>query len=259
MLKALQYIKSFDGVMIQLPIDKSIGTYGLVNEGIVSTQMGLQGIPAIAEHIIIKRDIDLLRYTESKLHITGISTAESVALIKEAKAEGLNISCSVTPYHLYFCDRDLEGYNTNLKVNPPLRTMKDVEALRSAILDGTIDSIASHHFPQHWDNKTCEFEYAKNGIAGLQTAFTTVQSALPELSATKIADLFGANARILFSIPQTAIEVGAKADLTFFTQTGTTTFTKEINKSKSSNSPFFNKTLSGKVIGTVYNNTVHLN
>ena len=259
MLKALQYIKAFDGTLIQLPIEKSIGTYGLVNEGIISTQMGLPGIPSIGEHSIIKRDIDLLRYTESKLHITGISTAESLALIKEAKAEGLNISCSVTPYHLMLCDEDLTDYDTNLKVNPPLRTKKDVEALKLGILDGTIDSIASHHFPQHWDNKTCEFEYAKFGIAGLQSAFNIVQTAIPELTALQIAGLFSNNARKLFKLETSSIEIGAKAYITMFTQQGNTIFTKEMNKSKSLNSPFFSKPLNGKVIGTIYNKSLNIN
>ena len=259
MLKTLQYIKAFDGTFIQLPIDKSIGTYGLINEGIVSTQLGLPGIPSIAEHIILKRDIDLLRYTGSKLHVTGVSTAESIDLIKEAKSEGLNISCSVAPYHLFFSDEDLTDYDTNLKVNPPLRTRKDVEALKAGIIDGTIDCIASHHFPQHWDNKTCEFEYAKYGITGLQTAFNTVLTAMPELSAIQIAELFSNNARTLFKILPSAIEIGTKADITLFTQKGNTIFTKESNRSKSLNSPFLGKTLKGKVIGTIYNNSINFN
>ena len=259
MLKALQYIKAFDGTLIQLPIDKSIGTHGLVNEGVVSTQLGLPGIPSVAEHIIIKRDLDLLAYTDSKLHFTGVSTAESVQLIREAKAAGLAVSCSVTPYHLYFSDEDLMDYDTNLKVNPPLRTPKDVAVLKSAVLDGTIDSIASHHFPQHWDNKTCEFEYAKYGMNSLQTAFNVVQTALPELSANAIAALFGGNARKLFKIEPSIIEKCAKADITLFSLQGNTIFTKEMNKSKSLNSPFFGKTLQGRVIGTVYNDHIYLN
>jgi dihydroorotase len=132
LLKALQYVKAFDGTVIQMPIDKSIGANGLMNEGIVSTQLGLPGIPTIAEEIMIQRDIDLVRYTKSKLHITGISTAKSVALLQAAKAEGLAISCSVTPYHLFYCDEDLQSYNTNLKVNPPLRTREDMLALKSS-------------------------------------------------------------------------------------------------------------------------------
>ena len=258
MLKALQYIKAFDSTFIQMPIDKSIGTHGLINEGIVSTQLGLPGLPAIAEHIIIKRDIDLLKYADSKLHITAVSTAESLELIKEAKAQGLKISCSVTPYHLFFSDEDLMDYDTHLKVNPPLRTKKDVEALRKGIVDGTIDCIASHHFPQHWDNKSCEFEYAKNGMISLQTVFNVLMTAIPDITPAKVAELLSENARNLFNIASSGIEIGAKADITLFTNTGNTIFTKDSNKSKSQNSPFFNKTLQGKVVGTIYNNSVNI-
>src|SRR6478609_11024194 len=137
-LKALQYVKSFNGVVIQLPQDKSINPSGLMNEGVISTRMGLQAVPSIAEELIIARDIELLRYTQSALHITGITTKKSADLIKAAKAEGLNISCSVTPHHLFFCDEDLTGYDANLKVNPPLRTRADMMALRDAVMNGDI-------------------------------------------------------------------------------------------------------------------------
>ena len=145
-------------MVIQLPVDNSIGAHGLMNEGIISTQMGLPGIPALAEEIMVKRDLDLLRYTQSKLHITGISTAKSLQLIQDARNEGWKVTCSVTPYHLLFCDEDLQEYDTRLKVNPPLRKASDRAALRQGILDGTIDCIATHHLPQHSDQKTCEFE-----------------------------------------------------------------------------------------------------
>ncbi len=199
-VKALQYIKAFNGVLIQVPVDKSIGSGGLMNESIISTQLGLPGIPALAEEIMIKRDIDLLRYTGSHLHLTGISTANSLELVKTAKAEGLNLTCSVTPYHLFFCEEDLQTYDTNLKVNPPLRSRLDMMALREGVLNGTVDCIASHHLPQDWDNKTCEFEYAKNGMIGLETAFSVVNHLLPELSDNALVKLFSLNARNIFNL-----------------------------------------------------------
>jgi len=249
LLKALQYILAFDGTIIQVPIDKSIGSFGLMTEGVVSTQLGLPGSPALSETLIIKRDIDLVRYTNSKLHITGVSTAESVALVAAAKAEGLSVSCSVTPYHLFFCDEDMVSYDTNLKVTPPLRNRTDMLALRDAVVDGTIDCIATHHLPQNWDNKTCEFEYAAHGMIGLQTSFAIINSLLEGLSANRIADLFTNNARKLFKLPANKIEVDAEADFTLFTQKGTNIFTKATNKSKSANSAFFSVPLAGSVIG----------
>ncbi len=259
MLKALQYVKAFDGVLMQIPLDKSIGQYGLVNEGIVSTRLGLPGIPEIAEEIIIKRDIELLKYTQSKLHITGVSTIKGLQLIQDAKQEGLNISCSVTPYHLFFCDEDLQTYDTNLKVNPPLRSRENMLALREAVINGWVDCIASHHMPQDWDHKTCEFEYAKNGMIGLQTSYASVQTVLPQLTAHRIAQLFSENARKIFNLPKAGITEGAKAELTLFNQNEVSTLHQEQVLSKSKNSPFIDKALNGKVIGIIHKGALILN
>jgi dihydroorotase len=258
-LKALQYVKAFDGVLIQIPIDKSIGAGGLINEGIISTQLGLPGIPAISEETIIKRDIDLARYTGSKLHITGVSTKTSIDLIAQAKQEGLQISCSVTPYHLYFADEDLVSYDTNLKLNPPLRTVGDRAALREAVENGLVDCIATHHLPQNWDNKICEFEYAKSGMIGLQTAFAVVNTVLPNLSNEKIINLFSRNARNIFDLPTTHVSVGSKAELTLFSRTAETLMNAGNNKSKSANSPFLDKPLTGKAIAIVHKGKLFTN
>lgn len=256
-LKALQYVKAFEGVLIQLPIDKSIGAGGLMNEGIISTQLGLPGLPTIAEELMVKRDLDLLRYTGSKLHITGVSTANSIALIQAAKTEGLSVSCSVTPYHLFFCDEDLQQYDTNLKVNPPLRSKADMMALRKAVKDGIIDCIASHHIPQDWDHKTCEFEYAAPGMLGLQTAYAAVNEAVPGLSDEEITALFSHNTRNIFGLAKTNIQEGAQAELTLFSRTKNSTLTKATLKSKSANSAFLNMTLKGAVVATLYKGQIH--
>ena len=258
-LKALQYVKAFDGILIQQPFDKSIGTFGLISEGIISTQLGLPGIPAIAEELIVQRDIELLRYTGSRLHITGISTAKSAKLIADAKAEGLDITCSVTPYHLYFTDEDLQSYDTNLKTMPPLRGKEDRDALRKAVADGTIDIIASHHFPLHSDEKDVEFEYAKSGMIGLQTAYALVQESLPELPAERIAELLYTNPASIFGLHKNEIREGVAADLTIFNPDGKTTLTKENNKSRSGNSPLLGKTLKGKVVATIVKNHIFIN
>ncbi|MEP6684177.1 MAG: dihydroorotase [Parafilimonas sp.] len=258
LLKALQYVKTFNGVIIQLPQDKSINANGLINEGITSTRLGLPGIPALAEELMIARDIELADYTNSALHFTGITTATSIEYIKKAKQKGLNITCSVTPYHLFFCDEDLHSYDTNLKVNPPLRKRSDMLALRQAVEDGFVDCIASHHLPQDWDNKTCEFEYAKSGMIGLQTAYAAVQTVLPGLSAEKIAALFSINARKIFGLHEVKIQEGKQAEFTLF-NTGDFTLKKEDIKSKSQNSAFINVPLQGKIIGIVSKGNLFLN
>ncbi len=250
-VKALQYIKAFNGVLIQVPIDKSIGPGGLMNESIISTQLGLPGIPALAEEIIIKRDIDLLRYTGSRLHLTGVSTQKSLELVIAARKEGLDITCSVTPYHLFFCEEDLQTYDTNLKVNPPLRSRADMLALREGVLNGWVDCIASHHLPQDWDNKTCEFEYAKNGMTGLETAFAVVNHLLPGLTDAALAKLFSLNARNIFNLPVTNITEGANAELCLFSRDAHTVLQKADIKSKSFNTPFLEKELKGKIVGII--------
>ncbi len=248
LLKGLQYVKAFDGVIIQIPQDKSISDAGLMNEGLISTQLGLPGMPSIAEELIIARDIELAAYTDSALHFTGISTAKSVELIKTAKNDGLKITCSATPYHLFFCDKDLQSYNTNLKVNPPLRNRENMLALREAVLNGDIDCIASHHIPQDWDSKTCEFEYAKFGMIGLQTSYAAVKTVLPQLSAEQIAKLFSTNARKIFKLSNANIKEGNKAELTLFNYESYT-LQKENIKSKSHNSAFLNTPLKGNILG----------
>lgn len=252
LLKAFQYIKTIDGTLIQMAGDESLSGNGLMNEGVMSTRLGLPGMPAIAEELMITRDIELLKYTGSKLHITGISTQKSIALIQAAKKEGLNITCSVTPYHLQFCDEDLENYDCNLKVNPPLRTKEDRLALREAFKIGLIDTIASHHFPQHWDDKTCEFEYAKLGMVGLETIFSVSLQFSNSLG--DLINMLTIKNREIFKLPLPKIEVGSKACLTLFDPSKTYSFLKENIVSKSKNSAFINYNLMGEVIGVVNKN-----
>ena len=259
MLKALQYVKAVDGVIIQMPVDKSISKFGLINEGITSTQLGLPGIPAIAEELMIGRDIELAKYTQSKLHITGVSTAKGLAVITQAKKEGVQVTCSITPYHLFYCDEDLTGYDTHLKTDPPLRSREDRIALRQGILNGNIDCIATHHFPQNQDNKICEFEYALPGMIGLQTAFSTINTILPEISDEQLLRLFCNNARQIFSLPNITINIGEKAEFTLFNRKDDFTLTTTNNKSKSNNSPYLNMKLSGKVVGIINKDKVYLN
>jgi dihydroorotase len=230
-----------------------------MNEGVISTRLGLPGIPSLAEEIIIQRDLDLLKYTQSKLHITGVSTAKSLALIQDAKAEGVQVTCSVTPYHLFFCDEDLVTYDTNLKVNPPLRSKSDMLALREAVLNGVVDCIASHHLPEDWDHKTCEFEYARNGMTGLETSFAVVNHLLPDLDLKRLIQLFSSNACNIFGLSSTYVAEGNVADLTLFTRTGITNLSKQQLKTRSSNTPFLERELGGKVLGIIHKGQLTLN
>ena len=257
LLKALQYVLAIDGIIIQLPDDKSISKNGLMNEGIASTQLGLPGRPAIAEELMIARDIELLRYTNSKLHITGVSTKKGIELIGQAKKDGLKLTCSVTPYHCWFCDEDLATYDTNLKVDPPLRTRADMMAVRNAVVNGTIDCIASHHMPQHWDDKTCEFEYAKNGMIGLETLFGVVNSFNKKID--ELVEQLTVAPRKIFGITFPEIKEGADACITLFNPTTTYTFDETMIQSKSRNSPFMGKKLKGKVIGIINKNKSFIN
>lgn len=259
LLKAFQYIKAIDAVIIQLPVDKSISKFGLMNEGITSTRLGLPGIPSVAEELMVSRDIELAKYAGSKLHITGISTAKSLQVIKEAKENGVDVTCSVTPYHLVFCDEDLFDYDTNLKTDPPLRSKQDMLALRRGIEEGIVDCIASHHLPQNWDEKTCEFEYASPGMIGLETVYIVINKIMPDITYERITDLLGNNARKIFSLSQPVIRENEVADLTLFTKEGSFVYDLSAVKSKSKNSPFIGKQLNGKVIGIINKDRLYLN
>jgi dihydroorotase len=206
---------------------------------------------------MIKRDIELLKYTNSKLHITCLSTRKGIELVENAKKDGLKITASVTPYHCFFCDEDLEQYDTNLKVNPPLRKRADMMAVRESLIGGTIDCIASHHIPQHWDDKTCEFEYAKNGMIGLETLFGVVNGFENEI--VRLIDKLTIAPRRIFNIEIPQIIEGAAACLTLFDKDQKYIFERSMIKSKSHNSPFIGKALKGKVIGIINKNKIVIN
>ncbi|AMO21227.1 dihydroorotase [Flavobacterium columnare] len=246
---ALQYTQDFNGKVIAYSMDNNIKGKGIVNEGVTSTQLGLKGIPALAEELIIARNLYILEYTGGKLHIPTLSTAHSVELIRQAKAKGLQVSCSVSVHHLTLNDEVLTSFDSNYRVTPPIRTEKDRKALIEGILDNTIDCITSDHNPINIENKNLEFDLAKNGTIGLESSYGALQTILP---VDVIVEKLTAGRKV-FTIEEPLIKEGAIANLTLFSPSENWFFSKEKILSKSKNSAFINQPMKGKVIGTINN------
>jgi dihydroorotase len=250
----LQYVQDFDGLLIAYSQDANIKGNGVVNEGVVSTRLGLKGNPNLAEELQISRNLFLLEYTGGKLHIPTISNAKSVELIKNAKAKGLNVTCSAAVHHLVLNDEKLEGFDTRYKVSPPLRTEEDRKALIEGVNDNTIDMITSDHNPIDIEHKKMEFEGSKNGTIGLESAFGALTNLL---TLEKIIEKF-TSSKILFGIENSSIKEGEKANITLFNPNGNWTFEKENILSKSKNSAFLGTEMKGKVYGIYHQNKLVL-
>lgn len=247
LLKSLIYLQKFDGLLINKPEDKLLTRFGHMNEGVQSTIMGMRGMPALSEYLMISRDLDILEYTGGKIHLSNISSAESVDLIKKAKKKGLNVSCDVSVHHLKYNESHLENYDTNFKSNPPFRTEKDRKALVKGIIDGTLDAIVTTHNPQDEECKKLEFDKADFGLTGLQTALPILLSLGDELPAENWVTKLTSGPRSILGISETKIEQGARANLTLIDPKENWIFDDQSNKSKSRNSPLFGSELTGKV------------
>ena len=255
-LRALQYSQNINSFIITHCDDKTISHDGLVNEGVTSTKLGLKGIPALAEEIMLQRNIQILEYTGGKMHIPTISTKGSVELIKKAKAKKLNITCGVAAYNLLLDDSELEGFDTNYKVNPPLRTKDDIDALKKGIADGTIDVIVSDHAPQDIESKDLEFDHADNGMIGLESCFGVLNMALSsKLSLENIIDTLTKNPRTILGLDALSVKEGAEANLTLFNPTKKYLFGKSHIVAANKNSGIIGKELKGVVIGVVNKNS----
>lgn len=248
--KVMDYAKAFDTVVVSHCEDESLSAGGVVNEGVVSTRLGLAGWPGAAEEIAVARDIRIAELTGCRLHLAHLSTARSVALVREAKAAGLPVTAEVTPHHLFLDEDALDRtYNTNLKMNPPLRTGEDREALIEALLDGTIDCVATDHAPHARHEKELEFELAPFGTTGLETALSLVITHLVQPGRMDWAELVKRMAiapRAAFNLPEVRLEPGAVADITVIDPEARVEVSTEWFASKSSNSAFLGATLLGK-------------
>ncbi len=252
---ALQYASNFDGLVCSFPQENKIAGSGVMNENITSTSLGLKGIPALAEELHVARDLFLLEYTGGKLHIPTISTGTSVNLIREAKKKKLDVTCSVAIHNLYFTDSVLIDFNTHFKVLPPLRTEEDKLALIEGVKDGTIDMVTSDHNPIHIEHKKIEFDHAKYGTIGLESAFGALQSIF---TLKKTIDLL-TKGKPRFKVETTSINIGNTPNITLFKPDAKYTFSKNDIVSKSKNAIFENEALKGKAYGIIANNKVAIN
>ena len=253
---SLQYAQNFNGLVLSYPHNKAIAGEGIANEGLNSTRLGLKGMPSLAEELQISRDLFILEYTGGKLHIPTISTKKSVALIREAKKKGLQVTCSASVHHLVLTDDELNGFDGNVKVRPPLRTQNDVDALVDGVNDGTIDCITSDHNPIDIENKKVEFSNAKYGTVGLESLFGQLNKVLDlEVLIAAITE----NPRKVFGLKPLSIKKGTKAAISLFVNNGESEFTENSILSTSKNSVFVGKSTVGKPLGIYSNNQLILN
>lgn len=254
MRTALEYARTFGIPVADHCEDLSLAQGGSMHEGIVSTRLGLKGIPSAAEEIMVARDILLARLTGGHVHLCHMSTRGSVELIRWAKDKGIRLTAEATPHHFTLTHERCEGYDTNAKMNPPLREAADRDAIREGLKDGTIDCIASDHAPHHYDAKEREFDEAPNGIVGLETALGLAIRELVEPGVLTLTELLGRMSTIparVFGLPGGTLAVGAPADLVVFDPARRWTVRKEGLRSLSANSPFMGETLVGQADATI--------
>jgi dihydroorotase len=253
MRKAMDYSKKFDLVVISHAEDACLKGRGVMNEGFNSTRFGLRGVPKASEEIIVARDILLAELTGARLHIAHVSTAGSVALIREAKSRGVKVTAEATPHHLTLTDAAVGNYDTNTKVAPPLRETQDVQALVAALADGTIDALACDHAPHSVEEKEVEYDHAEFGMVGLETAFPLYyELALNRgVSLTRIISAMTVKPADIIGVPKGTLKIGVEADVTIFDPNARYRVDKSKFRSKSQNTPFDGREVQGKVRYTI--------
>lgn len=258
MLRALLYAKIFNGLVISHAEDKSLSESGKMHEGLVSTNLGLKGIPNMAEEIFLVRDLELAKYADAPIHFTHISSKGSVDLIRKAKKQGVKVTCDVSVAHLCYTDEHLNTYDVNFKVIPPLRGKADKKALWDGVLDGTIDCIVTDHKPQNLENKQVEFEYAEAGMNTLQTALNMLLMHAPkEFTAAMLVQKMAHNPNQILKQPENKIAIGLPANLFLFDPKLKWEYNDKSNQSKSINNPLFKTILTGKATWVIAKKQIH--
>ena len=255
MRRAMEYCLMFDLPVISHSENTDLSSNGVMNEGYISTLLGLKGIPRIAEIVMVSRDVALAKYTGSRLHIAHVSCLETVEVVRIAKAQGVRVTCECCPHHFSLTDEAVKGYDPNTKVNPPLRTAEDVEAIKKGLKDGTIDCIASDHAPHSDAEKDVEYDCAPFGIIGLETSLGIAVSELVEkkvLSFPEVLEKMSSNPARLLGIDRGKIVEGAVADIAIIDPDRKWVVTKDDFRSKSRNSPFIGRELQGKTVYTIH-------
>ncbi|MBK8922398.1 MAG: dihydroorotase [Saprospirales bacterium] len=252
LLRALQYAKAFNGLLLQQPRHQTIAAGGQMHEGLVSTALGLKGMPALAEEVMVQRDLSLLEYTGGRLHLHLLSTRKGLALVRTAKAAGLPVTASAALANLCFTDEKLREFDAHWKLLPPLRDESHREALLEALADGTLDFICSNHTPWDTEAKNLEFPYAEYGMIGLETAFALCRTFLHNhLPLQELVRKWAVGPRRVLGLPVPEIKSGAPAELTLFAPGAEWTFLKKHIRSKSANTPLLGQRFNGKVIGII--------
>ena len=257
---ALEYSKMFGVPIVNHSEVRSLAKGGVMNEGAVSARLGIPGIPSHAEDIMVARDIRLIELTNGRLHVPHISSIETLELVRRAKAKGLAVTCEVTPHHLSLTDTNFEKFDAAYKVNPPLRTEEDIDALRNGLADGTIDCIASDHAPHSPEENEADLLDAPFGLVGLETAFGVCVVNLLDtkvLNLEQLIEKLSAAPRKIYNLPPAEIKVGENANMTFFDITTEWKVDSSQFLSQSRNTPYEGMTLKGKVLGVVNGNKVY--
>lgn len=252
--RALLYAKGIEALVVSFAQDLSLAGGHPMNEGEVSTYLGMKGTPNLAESVMIARDLSLAEYHDARIHFTTISTPESVEIIKRAKAKGVKVTCDIASHHLLFSDEDVKTFDSNYRVNPPLRSRANVKSLRKAVKDGVIDAIVSQHTPHEVEFKNVEFQIAKDGISSLQTVLPIVLES--GFSVEQIVDKLAIKPREILGLTVPQFIKGESANLVLFSTEEEWTLDKTSNRSKGQNNPLFGQKLKGKVLAIVNNNQV---